>query len=232
MSEPHSVRAGKVVWRIGHPPEPWAWADWRYAGTHRWDDAKADFRTTYAGDTRYACFVEVLAFARPAIATDPDYQDIEEDPDDARDHPTPSPGTVPRSWMASRRITSADLAGRYCDVTHSATVAALRPEFIREALHLGAADFDTAALKNSEPRDLTQRVASFVYALTYDDGRAKFDGIYFASRHGDELRLWAIFERPGDTPFSQNLTILTEQEISPSDPDLARAFVLHRLSWQ
>ena len=92
------------------------------------------------GHTRYACFVEVLAFARPALAVESDYLDIEEDLEDARKYPSPAPGSIPADWLANRPITSAQLTGRYCDVTRSETIAALRPLFIAEAIHRGAAD--------------------------------------------------------------------------------------------
>ena len=127
MSALHAaVPAGQEVWRIGFWPAPWAWPEWRYAGGHRWDDAHGVFRTVYAGDTRYACFVEVLAFARPALAVESDYLDIEEDLEDARKYPSPAPGSIPADWLANRPITSAQLTGRYCDVTRSETIAALR----------------------------------------------------------------------------------------------------------
>ena len=71
---------------------------------------------------------------------------------------------------------------------------------------LGYSDFDAAALKSAEPRELTQRVAKFLYAHAGDDGRLLFDGVRFASRHGDELMMWAVFERPGDDPISRRLS--------------------------
>lgn len=41
-------------------------------------------------------------------------------------------------------------------MTDSGSVAALYPHFIGEALGLGLADFDTAALKGARPRRLTR----------------------------------------------------------------------------
>ena len=63
--------AQTTVWRLG----PWRWVDKEYAFTNRWDDIDRVFRTVYAGDSRYACFVEVLAYARPDRVGDVDVVD-------------------------------------------------------------------------------------------------------------------------------------------------------------
>lgn len=57
--------AGVTAWRVGRAPDPWAWIDYRYAGEQRWDDSGNEFRTIYAADSLYACFVEILAHLRP-----------------------------------------------------------------------------------------------------------------------------------------------------------------------
>src|SRR5664279_1996153 len=45
--------AGRVVWRVGYVPEPWAWTPWQYATdgrfTGRWDDPDGVWRTLYVG---------------------------------------------------------------------------------------------------------------------------------------------------------------------------------------
>lgn len=53
------------VWRVGRAPDPWAWIDHQWAGNARWDDPFVSFRTTYAADSLFGCFVELLAYARP-----------------------------------------------------------------------------------------------------------------------------------------------------------------------
>jgi hypothetical protein len=181
-----------VVWRVGRAPDPWAWGDPQYAGRNRWDDTDGVFRTVYAGDSLYACYVEVLAYSRPDV--DPDGENllagIDEDPEDAAQFPVPVAGTIPRDWIGGRMVATARLSGPYADVRAAVTIAALRPFFVRLALQLGYPDFDAAALKSAEPRELTQRVASHLYALTNDDGSSVVDGVRFASRHGDELTVW------------------------------------------
>ncbi len=215
-----------AVWRVGRAPDPWAWIPREYAGANRWDDIDGVFRTVYAGDTRYACFVEVLAWARPEIGL---LDGIVEEESDAADHPTPPPGAIPRSWIGARMIGRATLTGRYVDVRAARTIAALRNRFAPLALALGYPDFDAAALKSGHPRELTQRVASHLYAAVSDSGEMTFDGVYFASRFGDELTMWAIFERPGDDPISMHLDETSTSLVSLNDPALLKALALHGL---
>lgn len=235
VAEPGVLDAGgRPVWRVGRAPDPWAWVDRQYAGHNRWDDADGVFRTVYAGDSLYACYVEVLAYARPDL--DPDDSDllagITEDPDDAALYPVPPAGTIPREWIGARMVGTAALSGPYADVRAAATIAALRPVFLRLTLALGYPDFDAAALKSAHPRELTQRVATHLYTLTREDGASLVDGVRFASRHGDELTMWAVFERPGDEPASRHLHNVTTRLVDIDEPDLARAMALHQLNWR
>lgn len=219
------------LWRLGRAPEPWAWTEWSYAGDQRWDDADGEFRTVYAADSAYGCFVETLAHFRPDSGVVAALRAIVVDPADASQYPSRPPGEVPLSWVDSRRLSSATVDGTFCDVTAAATIAALRPQFLPLAAQLGLSDFDAAAIKAARPRELTQRVASWLYRREAQP-RMLWDGVAFASRHGDELRMWAIFERPGDRPFSRLVSIETENEIARSHPDLLAAFLLHGLTWE
>ncbi len=226
--------ADRNVWRVGRAPDPWAWIDRQYAGHQRWDDADGIFRTVYAGDSLYSCYVEVLAYSRPDV--EPDGSDllsgITEDPEDAAEFPVQTAGSIPRDWIGGRMVTTARLAGPYADVRSADTIAALRPYFLRLALQLGYPDFDAAALKSADPRELTQRVASHLYALTDNRGSTVADGVRFASRHGDDLSMWGIFERPGDEPASHHLTQTASHLVDVDDPELQRAMSLHRLTWR
>ena len=68
---PDVVDAGGVtVWRVGRFRDPWTWTPREFSGSNRWDDAGNVFRTVYVGDTSFACFMEVLAFARPDPTVD------------------------------------------------------------------------------------------------------------------------------------------------------------------
>lgn len=129
-------------------------------------------------------------------------------------------------------VGEARLSGLYVDVLTANTIAALRPVFLHLARALGYLDFDAATLKSAWPRELTQRVSTHLYALTNQHGKMLFDGVHFASRHGDELVMWAIFERPGDEPASRLFNSVMSRLVHTDEPDLARAMALHGLTWR
>lgn len=225
--------AGRTVWRIGRFPDPWAWTDHAYSGGNRWDDPEGAFRTLYVADTLLACFLEVLAFARPDTQTGIPILEaagITEDPEDADAYPTPAAGGVPHTWLGTRLAATGRLDGTYADVRAPETIAALRPLFLPLAEQLGLPDFDAAAIKLARPRTLTHAVARTLYTWTLPD-RTTLDGIRFASRHGDTLALWAVYERDTDTDRSRHITPDTSAPINEGDPDLQTAFTIHRLHW-
>lgn len=220
-----------IVWHIGRAPDPWDWIPQQYAGNQRWDDALGAFRTVYAASSRYGCYVEVLAQYRK----DPDMAAgmaaITVDPADASYETYPA-GEIGMDWVSTRVISSAWVSGWFCDVTASKTIAALRPTFLPIARDLGLPDFDAAALKLATPRTLTQNVASFLYSQPTGIDGDPFAGVRFSSRHGDELQMWALFERNGDDPRSKSLDVVEQHRPDPDDDEeLRRAMELHRLTW-
>ena len=226
-----AAEAAGRVWRVGFQPEPWAWSGWEWATDGRfpgrWDDLHGNFRTIYAGSSLLACLLEVLAHFRKDARLSMELDEIVEDDEDQVLHPTIAPGQVPREWLEVRAAASAELSGRYCAVTASGSVAALHPHFIGLALSLGLADFDAAALKDARPRRLTQAVAAWLYEMT------DFDGVTFGSRHGDDLQLWAIFERPGDPPVTPKIQDVTvEESLQHDSPEISNAFHLLGLQWE
>ena len=152
--------------------------------------------------------------------------EIVEDDEDAVLHPTLSPGEVPREWLDARAAARAELSGNYCAVTASQTVSALYPHFVGKALSLGLADFDAAALRDARPRHLTQAIASWLYETT------TVDGVAFSSRHGDDLHLWAIFERPGDPAVSPKLNPAGIFDLHHNAEAIQEAFGILRLKWR
>lgn len=224
------IPAASTVWRIGFRPEPWAWSGWEWATDGRfpgrWDDLHGNFRTVYAGSSLKACLLEVLAGFRRDARLAAELDEIVEDDEDQVLHPTIPPGEVPREWLEPRAATRAELSGHYCAVTASQTIAALYPNFIAIALSLGLADFDASALKVARPRQLTQGVAALLYETT------TVDGVTFNSRHGDELRSWAIFERPGDPPTSPKLGRTQVVDIHHDAAAIKEAFEILKLKWR
>jgi hypothetical protein len=219
-----------TVWRVGFSPEPWAWSGWEWATDGRfpgrWDDLNGNFRTVYAGSSLLGCLLEVLAGFRKDTRLGLELADIDEDDEDKVLHPSLAPGLVPREWLDERLAASADLAGTFCAVTSSGSVATLYPRFIGMALSLNLADFDAAALKDARPRLLTQAIAAYIY----DTG--EFDGIQFASRHGDDLLLWAVFEQPGDGAVSSRITNITAYDLDVNSREILEAFRILDLEWE
>lgn len=227
-NSPHvEVRSeDQQVWRVGYRPHPWAWSSWKYATDGRfhgrWDDPAGNFRTIYAGDTLLACLLEILACFRPDPSLISELAGIDTSDEDPQTAPA---GVVPLSWLEPRAATSARMVGRFCAVTHTQTLSVLRPRFLSHAAALGLVDLDAAALKDVRARALTQAIAAELYRST------DLDGIRFASRHGDEHQLWAIFERLGGLPVSPCLTQLQHVALTPDSSDVREAFRLHGLTW-
>ena len=223
------IPAAGTVWRIGFRPEAWAWSGWEWATDGRfpgrWDDLHGNFRTVYAGSSIRACLLEVLAGFRRDTRLAAELDEIVEDSEDAVLRPTLASGQVPREWLDARTATSAKLTGTYCAVTDSRSIAVLHPHFIGMALTHGLLDLDAAALKDARPRRLTQAIAAWLYETT------DLDGVTFASRHGDDLRLWAIFERPGDSYVSPKLTHARPEELHHDSDAIKEAFQMLALTW-
>lgn len=224
-----------TVYRIGFPPDPWAWPGWEFARNDgrfggRWDDANGEFRTVYAASTMLGCLLEVLAPLRPDPLVTAALDQIVEGEEDAADHPTANAGTLNRAWITARRATAAQLAGIYCCVTETESIATLRPHFLAVAtVELDLPDFDAAVLRSSRPRELTQRVASWLWEQATVDGKA-FDGVRFFSRYGDEHELWAVFERDEDGSVSSHLSHVHPLDLE-GHPDLPEAMRIHGLRW-
>jgi hypothetical protein len=224
-----------TVWRIGYAPNPWVWTDWKFANTDgrfdgRWDDPEGQYRTLYVGDSAVACFIEVLAKFRPDPAVTAELNAIESDEVDEIAFPTLPSGRVSTDWVDNRRIGSAELKGSYVRVTTAETVAALWPAWVSQAHRVGLTDFDTSALKDSGPRALTQAISRYLYETTIAGGPA-YSGVEFTSRHGDDLRLWAIYEYPGHTLISPELSNAVDEPLTMKHAALHEAMGLLQLTW-
>ena len=225
------------VWRVGFLPQPWEWSDWRWAGPDgrfngRWDPLDHGlYRTVYAADSLLACLVELLAPHRPDPYLVAEIDDIVEDDSDAEQHPSARPGELDvDQWLVNRVAGTARLTGRFVDITAAETVAALHPLFKGKALAYNLKDFDAAALKNAENRLLTQEVSQFLWTRRNADGTDFCDGIQFRSRHGDDLLLWAVYERDTDGQTSAHITGVELADLRSSSPELRATLSLLGLS--
>lgn len=133
-------------------------------------------------------------------------------------------------WLSSREASTAILSGVCCEVTDTESVATLRTLFLPAAMRHGLADLDAGVLRLSAPRALTQQIAAWAYDV-HEGAQPLFDGVGSCSRHGDDLSLWAVFERPGGDAVSARPTDAEAVELDPGHPDLGEAFRLHRLTW-
>lgn len=227
-----------TVWRVGFEPDPWAWTPWVYATDGglfdgRWDDQRGVFRTLYTSESLLGCFLELLAKLRPDTIV-LDALDQIDDPDNlaADDHESPR-GAVGYDWLEGRQFGRAAQVGRYCFITHSRTVAAIDRAGQFAAHGVPPRDVDAALLKQSEDRVLTRSIARWVYDLRDDQRNALVDGLEFRSRLGDEIRLWAIFERSLDETGRHSNLITPEWNapVAPDTPELLNAFSRLGLFW-
>lgn len=224
----------RPVYRVGYAPEPWSWTPWEYAEAgrfpKRWDDPQGRWRSLYVGESPLACYLEVLAFARPDVALLEDLAAVDEAPEDAEEHPTLSGGLLPSSWLADRRIGSARLSGWFAVPGDKETLPTLRRRFLGLALRLRLPDVDAGTLRLAQPRAFTQAVAAWLYEVDGPDG-LPVGGVRFDSRHGDGIALWALFERRGDGDTSALLSDLEDEPLDAADPALREALRLHGLDW-
>ena len=232
------IRSGtETVWRVGFEPDPWAWTPWSYATDSglfdgRWDDQFGNFRTLYTAESLLACFVELLAKLRPdeTLAAELDAID---DPDRQHELYPDAHGVLGHDWCSGRRWGQCTQTGRYCFITHSRSVAAVAANHVLDRLRIPPRDVDTTLLKSAARRTVTRTVASWLYGLVDEHRVPLVDGVTFLSRYGDELRMWAIFERTGGRRSRSDRVkpVGSHQPVTPELPALVEAMRRHGLTW-
>lgn len=118
----------QAVWRIGHAPIPWGFADWAYADQHgrfrfdgRWDDPEGSYRVLYTSTSRFGAFVEALGDFRPDPELAAGLKGIASDDEE----PAVPPGHLPVSWLRGRVVGEATVTARCAQVGHSRSLACL-----------------------------------------------------------------------------------------------------------
>lgn len=222
---------GEQVHHVGYKPDPWIWAPWEFAQggrfSGRWDDPAGEWRAKYVGAARVACYLEVLASFRPDPTLQAEMDAIE---DDDEEFPTIPPGRLDDGWCDQRLVCTAQLSGCFAVPSHHETLPTLREQFLPLAIALGLTDVDAAAVREGEPRELTQSMSGWIYEIVGPDGD-RVNGIQYLSRHGDDFVLWAIYER-GSAQSPPEVTARDEPAvILPDDEALAEAMRIHRITW-
>jgi hypothetical protein len=225
------------VWRVGFEPDMWAWTPWSFATDDglfngRWDDQLGQFRTLYTSDSLLGCFLELLAKLQPSSALQTELVAFEDDDATIELYPDGGSGEVGYSWLNGRVFGGAEQTGRYCFITHSDSLAALKASYPFGRHNIALVDVDSALLKDAHDRVLTRSIAHWLYDLRDEDRDELVDGIEFRSRHGDEIRMWAVFERSNDEQRSTHIDPQGEpQRVTPETAELVEAFGLLRLRW-
>ncbi|MDR7184578.1 hypothetical protein J2X85_001601 [Microbacterium trichothecenolyticum] len=226
------------VWRVGYEPDPWEWVDWQYAFDNgrfngRWDDQEASFRTLYTAELLLGCFLELLASARPNDVAFAELEEIEDDDNAVAVYPDPERGAVGMTWLDNRLYGRAQQTGTYAEVTHTQALACLVDGGVFDRRGIAPRDVDVSLLKDPKQRDLTRSVSRFLFNLRDATSlHPAVDGIAFRSRMGDDIRMWAVFER-GDEAVSEHITPETEHHrVTEENEDLLQAFTLLGLHWK
>jgi hypothetical protein len=210
------VHVDSPLYRIARRPDPWAWPPWSYAGDdgtfgNRYDDPLGRYRVLYASGGRRGAYIETLARFRPDPAVVAALERIAGD-----ESGPPAPELVPREWSSTRCLGVAAHRGAFCDIGHSDSLAHLRTALAHRLLHYGLEDLDAGDVRRRAPRALTQELSRYVFEHGSDEHGRPLAGIRYASRLGDDLENWAIFE--GFDPTDQRV-----EEISADDPELRAA---------
>lgn len=207
------------LFRVGRRPDVWRWTDWQYTGSERWDDPRGEFRVLYTSLSRLGAFLEVLAPLRPDPVLRAGLRAVR-----CNDRGAPRAamaGRVPARWrherIAGRGIPD-EVEGVLVVIGASESIAMLRRRMGRAARRHGLTDVDAAAIRLTAPRGFTQEVSRFVFDQVAQDG-ARYGGILYLSRHGDDVVDCALFERGGSIPVHS----LERSGIEADDEDFLRA---------
>lgn len=225
------------VWRVGFEPDVWAWAPWQYATDEgrfngRWDDQAATFRTLYTADSLLGCFLELLAPQRPNDVAFDEIFAIDDDADESHLYSDPERGALDLSWLNGRLFGSAVQTGRYAEVTMAEALGFLDGAGVFARLGIPPRAVDAALLKEAAKRDITRTVARFLFDLRAPHSATPLvNGVAFRSRMGDDIRMWAVFER-GEEPVSEFISPAGgHQPVTAEQADLVLALRLLGLHW-
>ncbi|WP_181156861.1 MULTISPECIES: RES domain-containing protein [unclassified Microbacterium] len=222
---------------MGYAPDPWQWAPWQFASdggrfNGRWDDQNAQFRTLYTSDSLLGCFLELLAPQRPNDTAFLELNEIQDDAALVDTYPDPERGAIGLSWLSGRMFARGRQRGSYAEITTSQGVGYLVDAGVLASLGVSPSEVDVALLKNANRRSVTRTIARHLFDLRDTSSlQPAVDGIAFRSRMGDDIRLWAVFER-SDALVSEHITPGPAEAVTEGVPELVNAFLLLGLHWK
>ena len=212
--------------------DPWQFATDSGLFDGRWDDQLGQFRTLYTSDSLVGCFLELLAKLQLKREVQAEIDEVEDDDGSVSQHTEGGPGEVGYRWLEGRAFGTAYETGRYAFITHSLSIAALKARYPFGRYGIALSDVDTGMLKDAYDRVLTRSIARWIYDLQGDDVGELVDGVEFRSRHGDEIRMWAVFERSDDDQHSRHIAPQEEPvRVTDETPELLEAMRRLGLRW-
>lgn len=213
-----------LVFRLARKPDPWDWPETsaNEPSMNRWDDPLGLYGVLYASSTAVGAYIECLARFRRDVATEAGLAAVLDD------QPTPfrRPGTLAASWLQSRVIGEAVLAGTFCDITAAPSLTALRHDLAARLIHYGLDDLDLSTITSGN-RALTKDISRHVYECSRPNGQRRFAGIAYPSRFGPAFTNWALFQNTAyeDTCFVN----VRHRDVVRDDPELVEALRILRL---
>ncbi len=137
------------IYRVARK-DPWTIRPPRMHNRFDISDSENPVMTLYTGETPEAALAEVLAPFRPDLEVIAALGAIPSD-----DNQEPMAGSIPRAWLASRRIGKARIRPQaiIVDITYAETIAVLRadPIISSKALECRYPDIDQSSLTASGP---------------------------------------------------------------------------------
>jgi RES domain-containing protein len=182
------------------------------------------YRVLYASSRPLGCYLEVLAWYRPDPKVVADMAEIVDNEPELNQ--TRQAGQLTLEWVEARKIGEIHpTRGQYADVGHSQSLAALNHDLAAEIVRNGLDEIDGAAIRQKAPRTLTRAISRHVYEHTTHDGHL-FAGIFYESRHGNELHNYALFENGARWDFEG----VSDRALSRDDSDLQQAMTMLRIT--
>jgi len=211
----------EYIYRVSRSQKPWVYVDWfppeappELRG--RFDAPDKSYGVLYGGSQPIACFAETMAKFRLNLKVLAELAKIKGLDD--------YPATRIDTWIESRYIAKARVAGIFADIYSSEWMNCLHDELATTVKELGRRSekyrnlkyIDVAIMQSDQYRELTQAASR----IARNRG---FNGIYYRSRFGHDFENWAIFEPFGVTPEDS-------ERLDPNDPDLRKMMALYGLT--